>query len=980
MKDTKKYLNVLNASAGSGKTYSLVETYVLLLLDDTDSDSKYAEILAMTFTNKAALEMKTRIIKALDELAYNNIHKTSYLEKISKKTGLKEEWVEAKSRRLLSGILHHYEDFNVLTIDKFNLRLIRSFSRDLNLPPDFEVVINEVPILEQVVDELLQEIGLKKELSELILGYAKSNIEQETSWNLRTSLIEFGKVLLSERDLPYVNRLMQTTFSKQDYKQLNQRLKELNQEYQQLSEEVIRVYFDLGLSSETIKIKHKNHVNTGIQKAKNSSFSSGFPFSDNSIKNIQDASENADVHEFYSKVIQLKTFYETHLDEAASLEVYLKNYFNMALLRYINGALLNLNKQERLIRISEFNTMISELLREDTLYIYEKLGTRFRHFMLDEFQDTSRLQWMNLVPLIRESLGHGNINFIVGDPKQAIYRFKNGVAEQFVELPGIYNPEKDREIALISDYFRKMGGGEAENLEDNWRSAPEIVQFNNALFNHLKGNLDGEGIRFYNSIHQNPQSSEDGFIYVESTLKKKEEESKDFEFVHTSIKDAISDGYKPGDICILGSKNEFCNTIANQLTNEGFSVVSADSLNIDSELTVRFIISYFKLRLNPTNQNSIKQFLHSYCSLFGYSLEYYNTLFEVKKGKNEKEYKIANLNLFFKKNSWLEETFFDPFETLYDLTQKTYRLFKLNELKNTYIHHFSDLVHLYESKNGPDLNEFLVNYETISKDSKALQIPESENALKVMTIHKSKGLEFPVVIVVNQTKSNESVNGDFFIESDDFLLRSRLSKNAQLEKVKEAHEKELQKEFLDALNLYYVAYTRPVNRLYIKNEYESKGLGANIHSALKTMSENSELDQDILFRVGKKTKKDYTSKPTLESYFSPQSSKENLWFPDIALQDSEELNSTDFLSEEQRYGNQFHLAVSSIHQKEEIDSVLQKLIFSGQVEKLFFEQLKSDLQQLFLTPTYTNLFDEAKRFLVNRIISFLKMNKFVLIK
>src|SRR5690606_31695214 len=163
-------------------------------------------------------------------------------------------------------------------------------------------------------------------------------------------------------------------------------------------------------------------------------------------------------------VNELVEFYAKKLEEYQIIYSYVKNFYNMKLLQYLNTDLQELNKRERLIRISEFNQKIAQLLEEDALYIYEKLGTRFKHFMLDEFQDTSRLQWMNLIPLIRESLGHGYKNFIVGDPKQAIYRFKNGVAEQFVELPGVYNPENSPEIAEISNYFKQMG--RVETLED----------------------------------------------------------------------------------------------------------------------------------------------------------------------------------------------------------------------------------------------------------------------------------------------------------------------------------------------------------------------------------------------------------------------------------------------------------------------------------------------------------------------------------
>lgn len=975
MSHSQSYLQIVNASAGSGKTYSLVKTYIKLLLQDNEdgSDSRYAEILAMTFTNKAALEMKTRIIKALDELAYPDLHGYGYLEIIASDTGLKKELIREKAGRFLSGILHHYEDFHVMTIDKFNLRLIRSFSRDLDLPPDFEVVLNETPVIEQVVDGLLEEIGKDKELSAILLQYANANIEDEKSWNLRQSLIDFGKVLSSEQDLPYVDRLMNMDFSSDDFKAHKTELKQLNEEYRLKSMELVSLFTASGLTEKDVS-RGKDVVNA-VAKLNNGALklTDKLPFSPTNLANIEKAAEtNGQAAGFNEAVTRFVAWHTSNHEYAGILLIYLKNYFNMALLKYMNKALLALNKQERLIRISEFNTKIAELLQEDTLYIYEKLGTRFRHFMLDEFQDTSRLQWLNLIPLVRESLGHGRQNFIVGDPKQAIYRFKNGVAEQFVELPGVYNPEKDAKIAEVSDYFREMG--HVEVLEDNWRSGSGIVAFNNELFGTLRHQLPDKQKDFYASVQQTPRSDKAGYVYIESKPagreNKQEKQEEQLNFILQSVQDALNDGFRPGDICVLGRGNKFCNFIATSLTHKGYTVVSADSLNIDSELTVRFVISYFKLRLNPVNQNTIRQFAYLYCELFRHPLDYYNSLFTTMEIEDQKTIKIATIDLFLQKNPNYTNHFFEPFETLYDLIQKTFRLFGLHELKNPYLHHLADLVHLFETKNGPDLNQFLQDYDTMPKDAKALQVPESDDALKVMTIHKSKGLEFPVVIVINDM--DVRVKGEFFVETDAYLLRNTLGKESPVREIREANEEEQQKLFLDTLNLYYVAYTRPVDRLYVKNDYAKSGLSADIHQVLRQLPDAIGEGESLSFVRGKKEVRYGTTDTVTQGFFLPESSTDNLWFPDIALQDSEELTSEAFLSEEQRYGNQFHLAISSIHSKNEIEKTIHQLVQTGVVEQAFEEQLKTDLIQLFETSAYNRLFENAieilseQRYIISR--------------
>ena len=236
------------------------------------------------------------------------------------------------------------------------------------------------------------------------------------------------------------------------------------------------------------------------------------------------------------------------LEEYASLRLFLSNFFNMALLQFMAQAMQDIKKEERVIRISEFNTLISSLINsedrnESTPFIYERLGSRFHHFLLDEFQDTSRLQWLNLVPLVHDSIGQNKDNLIVGDPKQSIYRFKNGVAEQFVALPKIFNPEGNSRIQAFSEYFDQMG--EVIPLENNWRSSPIIVQLNNAFFEALREQLPEKAKGFYNSVSQFPKSNIHGKIVIQSKEERVTTESI-VPQIEDWIKECVADGFKIG--------------------------------------------------------------------------------------------------------------------------------------------------------------------------------------------------------------------------------------------------------------------------------------------------------------------------------------------------------------------------------------------------------------------------------------------------
>jgi len=480
-------LSVLSASAGSGKTHQLVLEYLSILLKDSQFKRKYKSLVAMTFTNKAASEMKERILSTLFGLAYedpSNIKVANMRNDLVEQTELSPGELARRSKLALEGILHAYEDFHVSTIDKFNLRLIRSFSRDLDLPADFEVILNEKQITEDVVDLLMNQLGAPgaEDVSEWMYTYAKANLAEGNSWNFRKQLIEFSAILSQEKNTEKIQQLLQLELTNGNYKRLIEDRNTILTEFLVDAKRVHDDFFGLDLNHGTIAGKGttvNNFVKLNVEKEfpKGASNSDGL-FSESFLKLMEDGSKLNIPSSLKQEVIELNDRYMRDLASYNLIEIYRKNFFNMALLQHVGKQLQLMMNDEQLIRISEFNKLISKLVRdEEAPYIYERLGVRFEHFLLDEFQDTSRLQWLNLIPLILESLGHNRWNLIVGDAKQSIYRFNNGLAEQFVSLPAIYNPENDPQIAYKST--RLASRGLKRVLDSNYRSAKEIVEFNN---------------------------------------------------------------------------------------------------------------------------------------------------------------------------------------------------------------------------------------------------------------------------------------------------------------------------------------------------------------------------------------------------------------------------------------------------------------------------------------------------------------------
>lgn len=968
-----KTLKIVDASAGSGKTYNLVKEYLELVLSEKDDVKRFSRIIAMTFTNKAAIEMKIRIVKALDELSYPqlNINKNEKLiEDLAHSLTTSVEELHRRAKMCLKAVLHSYEDFFVMTIDKFNLKLIRSFSRDLDLPADFDVILEEKILIEQVVDTIMNKIGSAglNTLTETVFKYAQHNLDEGEKWNFRDKLVEFGSLLSKEKDQELIGKLMQLDFSLDRFHILKSTFNHLNASFTNKCKAVYTLFSSLNIPATSLpnssnQVRKYEAINSLSSYPDDAFFTKTFTdslynetpkgkvFPDNLKK------ATTELFDYYNQT-KASYFIQKH---------FLANFYNMALLKFMAMELFDIKKNEQLIRISEFNQLIADLVKnENAPFIYERLGVRYKNFLLDEFQDTSRLQWLNMAPLIHESLSNGDKNLIVGDPKQSIYRFKNGVAEQFVALPSIYNPEGEPEIEKRSAYFRSMGN--ISFLTNNWRSTKEIVEFNNALFPLLKEKLAVDAQKFYTSIKQDVTSEKKGLIDVIS----KEVEDEEIDIISEiieKIKACENDGFKRGDICLLGDRNKQTNLWANALTEKGYKVVSADSLLIKHDLKIKLVISFFKLRLNPSYSSEQKKFIDLFFRIKG--IETYSgmkTYLEERISKEEKKYQFLNFDVFIIDQFQQVSKFYCKYENLYDLTQLFYKLLNWNELENPYLHHFADFVHDFELKKGPDLKDFLAHFD-IQKSKTAIQIPESDDAIKIMTIHKSKGLEFPVVILPNINFSIElKASKKYLLETNETILYTTLKEKSPIPVISDLHNEEFNQQFTDVLNLCYVAFTRPESRLYVLNYFTKKGFGKIVHECFKIMpGAKVESEQKVSIVIGEQKQHSSTKKDS-SKFFIPENFSSVLWYPEIALQDKKEMVQKDYLSNERRFGNQFHIAIDAINELKEIEQTVHSLIQEGLIERSFQEELSEKLIQLFKLPEYVALFKNVTEILSEQSI------------
>lgn len=972
-----KPLQILSASAGSGKTYNLVLTYLKLVLNEEDHPDIFSSIIAMTFTNKAASEMKTRIIDALNLLGSNdpeNEKAKAYLEDISGKLGIPKEKIRLKASLVLKQILHQYENFAVLTIDKFNLRLIRSFSRDLNINNDFQTTTNEQEILSRLVDQVYSEINSehRKTLTEIALKLSHERFESEGKWDFKQDLNEFVSILLKEQNMAIIDAILQEDFSIDRYKQLKAEASRIRQQVQQKATELHSLFFASDYDTfpgggTTVKAFEK------LKDVFGSKIDYEQFFSPSLYTNFaSDPKTKAFPEEIKQKALEFATFYEKNSLEYLKITKFLDQYFFIALLKIIARELQQFKKTENIVLISEFNRLISDLLKDEYApYIYERIGNRYKHFLLDEFQDTSRLQWINLIPLLHESLGKGQDNLIVGDPKQSIYRFKNGLAEQFVALPGIYNPEQDPKLNESSRFFTQMG--ELKPLTQNWRSKTEIVQFNNDFFNAFKELFPEIIGSFYTDVAQTPKNDTGGYVYFESELVSKpdtsisfdeenpeQEESigQEFPFLLQWVNECLASDYDYGDICILDYQKKNCNAYASYLNRQGITVVSTDSLLLGADKQVRLLVQYIKWRNNPSADSEARRFAEMYLD---YKTDNAISQFEKYWKKREREgyeFFIFDANDFIGQEFGGAEHFFFHFENLYQLVQKAYVLFAFDEFSSPYLNQFSDYVFLFDQNFGPELSLFIDYFEKEGQNT-PVAIPENKDAIKIMTGHKSKGLEFPVVMIPSMRWEILHNQSKFLISDGEYIFYTPLSQKSRIAAIRAKYEGEFNQATLDKVNLNYVMFTRAQDRLYIRNvSPKAKKYEAIVHRVLQQYTASDEAK--IVFERGEKTTKIPRTDAEVREHgkFYPQTGGEQLWFPEISLQDKELLTS-DAISEQRRFGNQLHETLSLTNDSAQLGKVIDELVLKGKMELELSARIRQLAQKILDFPGYKKLFEDA---------------------
>ena len=866
----KKPLTIYHASAGTGKTFTLVGSYLALLMEDTNV---FRHILAVTFTNKATAEMKERIIRVLygltrigspDHESRKEVREAAlYLKHLPESLRENPEQVRKKAALALQLILYEYPAFSVQTIDSFFQRVLRGFARELDLPFSYEMEFDEDPVLQEITDRLLIQAGEDPTLLEWLIRMMEDLGADTGNWDVKSLLMQQGKNIFTEefKSLPpeVLAKLTERSFIREYLRELSGDISSFEKKMKELGDRGLVLFRETGVDESFFA--HKSSGVAGIFKklAAGRAVREGASlFGKRFLSALEDpdlwlSGENKKDPVLVSLVrerlqpliVEIFHYYEQHAPDYYTALVIRKRLYTLGLMADLRQQLFLWMKEKNRLLISETGTFLREIIGENDIpFIYEKVGQYYSHFMIDEFQDTSRIQYEDLRPLLRNSMAGGGSSLIVGDIKQSLYRWRNG----------------DWEI-MHRDVYRDLAPdkGVKKMLKVNYRSREEIVRFNNAFFVAAAGELwkmYSKGIEevitgnepfieeqhdilgsIYDSeevVQEVPEGATGGYVSVRllHAVAERSWREEALEECSSLIDRLIGEeGWAPGAIMVLVRSNKDGREVIRYLLTrqhdrpEGvhYPLVSQDSLYLAASPAVRFLVAFLRYLTDPDDLLNFSTLWSLYERLQHRHEEGRVPPFHLKNVAEIPAGERVFLFLDGEEREWLSRLMTRP---LPEVVQELVGRFALHEREEEvpFLHTFQNFLTGFVTREGSGATAFLEWWEE-NGWQESVQLPEEADAVRVMTIHKAKGLGAPVVIMPFADWEFEQRSGSgrkvlwcrpgkapfnktslVPVEYTGMLLRTHFARDFMKERFSA---------YLDNLNLLYVAYTRARERLYV---------------------------------------------------------------------------------------------------------------------------------------------------------------------
>lgn len=964
-------LLVYKASAGSGKTFTLAVEYIKLLIANPRA---YRQILAVTFTNKATAEMKERILSQLYGIQTGDKDSEAYLGRIKEDTGKSEPEIRKAAGVALGFMLHDYSRFRVETIDSFFQSVMRNLARELELSPNLNIELNNTEVLSDAVDSMIEKLIPTSPVLAWLLDYIDERIADDKRWNVSDEVKSFGRNIFDEGYIEKGESLRQRLRNPDVIKEYRKQLKALEAE---VLEQMKGFYdhFEEELDGHALVAEDLKNGSRGIgsyfRKLNNGNLG-------NDIRNttvekcLEDAkhwatktsSRHADIVALAeSSLMQI-------LEEAEALRsknnlllnscrLSLQHLNKVQLLANIDEEVRRLNYDNNRFLLSDTNALLHQLVKDgDSSFVFEKIGTNIRNVMIDEFQDTSRMQWGNFKLLLLEGLSQGANSLIVGDVKQSIYRWRNGDW-------GILNSLNER-----IDHFPI----EVKTLKTNRRSETNIIQFNNQLFTAAANYLNGvykqqlgndceELQKAYADVAQeSPRSSEKGYVKV--SFLEPDEEHDYIEQTLIALGEEVTHlqetGVRLNDITILVRKNKSIPRIADYFDKElHCKVVSDEAFRLDASLAICMMMDALRYLSDEKNPIACAQLATSY----------QNEILQKEIGWNEL--------LLLPTVNYLPSTFTERLKELrlmplYELLEELFSLFEMNRIQeqDAYLFAFFDAVTDYLQSNSSELDAFIRYWDDILC-SKTIPSGEVEG-IRIFSIHKSKGLEFHTVLLpfCDWKMENETNNQLVWCVPPQapFNALDILPINYSTQMAESIYGDEYLKErlqlWVDNLNLLYVAFTRAGKNLIIWSRKGQRGtMSELLTNSLPVVAQQEAVEWDEeLYEQGelcaseeekvKETTNKLVRKPDklpirMESIRPDIEFRQSNRSADF-IQGTEEEDSDDrFINR----GRMLHTLFSAIDTADDIDSAIERLLFEGVISTREKEaEIRELVQKAFSSP------------------------------
>ena len=827
------------ASAGAGKTTSLVAEYLAICLRDDRSVGNFRNILAVTLTNNATAEMKSRIVETLQQFAFLPQEEWGGSEKaiagMVKRAlpSLTDAQLQHRSEMLLAEILYDYPNFSISTIDSFFQRIVRAFAFELGISMSYEVEVTLDDCFQQTVDLLLNRISKENpDLRDAVLELVEEQMADKGRWRIEGQLLDLLRVVYGDES----TAVPLATLSANG--QLKEGLKRQKERLQEAREHLLKVSAGANDFLETLGLDDKQLVKGRGNGSIYCWFTQYDPFTIRLYSCLNDLehayflkSEGGESDVLNAKIIARCQELLQAQENYSRLKVLYGRMKTLSLLFDLKSMMDEIRERDNKFFLSDTNYKIySEINDQDTPFIYEKIGNRYRHFFIDEFQDTSRMQWDDMIPLLKNALAFPDSQVILfGDVKQAIYRFRNGDAQLLTDLSA---KEATEEYLKLRPGDVKCDFRQNVPMKVNYRSDGNIVEFNNAFFQQLP-NLDGfRGYKppkdadsaaddnpfaqlyqsYYQAVRQDVRAGkeEKGVVCVRFMA---EDVSKDEYLenqVNAAVKDALDRGYHLCDIAVLTSSNDDGSFLGRTLTKAGYKVISSESLMLNSSPEVNLVMAVLGYVCHPNDP------------MAQYIIAHYALRQRRKDDSMSLEQLIPQLG-----NESAFRDFMDGLgvhlchtelvaQPLFTLVNNILRIFSINQADAFVIALLDNILDYLKNQNG-EIASFL-DWWGRKGESLALKAPSGLDAITISTIHKAKGLQYPVVIMPFTQYGNSLTKKDYWYRKEDeetVYLLLKMDKSLGDVGLGDVYDRESMLSTMDSLNKIYVAQTRAECRMYI---------------------------------------------------------------------------------------------------------------------------------------------------------------------